>query len=387
MVGEKRIAVHIPDFSGGGAERMMIHLSEEFAARGAAVDMVVSRTEGPRASEVGDDVNVVDLEAEPFPGYSALGALQPLRSYLRRADPDALLSALTRANVVALLACKTTATGTRVVVSERNHLSSTVANAGLRMKSLPWLVRRTYPWADCVVPISQGVADDLASVSGLPRAEMRTIYNPVVNDTLRRQAEEPCPHAWFDEDAAPVVLGVGSLTPQKDFPTLVRAFERVRRRREQPIRLMILGEGPERERLESLLNELDLADVAALPGFVDNPLPFMREAAVFVLSSAWEGFGNVVVESLLCGTPVVATDCPSGPAEILAGGKYGRLVPVGDEEALAQATAATLDASVDEESLRARAERFSADEIAVEYLEVLLSDEFPAPGERSPGAK
>ena len=167
-----------------------------------------------------------------------------------------------------------------------------------------------------------------------------------------------------------MLLGVGKLKPQKDFACLIRAFARVRATR--PVRLIVLGDGPQREALLVLARTLGVADAVALPGFVANPFAYLGRAAAFVLSSAWEGLANVVIEALACGCPVVSTDCPSGPAEILAGGKYGRLVPVGDDAALANAIAATLDAPPRQESLRDRARHFSVDRAAAQYRRVLL---------------
>jgi glycosyltransferase involved in cell wall biosynthesis len=204
------------------------------------------------------------------------------------------------------------------------------------------LVRRYYPWADEIVAVSQGVADDLLELTDLPPSKVRVLPNPVVTPELVQRAAEPLDDPWFTAGAAPVVLGAGRLDQQKDFPTLIRAFAAVRSRR--PARLVILGEGPERGQLESLVEELGITADVRLPGFVSNPFSYMARAAVFVLSSAWEGMPGVLIQAMACGAPVVATDCESGPREALAGGKYGRLVPVGDHLALADAIAGTLDA-------------------------------------------
>jgi glycosyltransferase involved in cell wall biosynthesis len=204
------------------------------------------------------------------------------------------------------------------------------------------LVRRYYPWADGIVAVSQGVAADLLELTDLPPSKVRVLPNPVVTPELVECAAQPLDDPWFTAGAAPVVLGAGRLDQQKDFPTLIRAFAAVRSKR--AARLVILGEGPERARLESLVEELGIGEHVRLPGFVSNPFSYMARAAVFVLSSAWEGMPGVLIQAMACGAPVVATDCESGPREVLASGKYGRLVPVGDHAALAEAIAATLDA-------------------------------------------
>jgi glycosyltransferase involved in cell wall biosynthesis len=195
------------------------------------------------------------------------------------------------------------------------------------------------------------------------------VHNPIVTTDLRAKAEAPLEHPWFEPDQAPVVLGVGRLSPQKDFATLIRAFARVRMHR--PARLMILGHGPERASLEALALAQGLADSVLLPGWVTNPYAFMARAGVFVLSSRWEGLPSVLIEALVCGTPVVATDCLSGPREILEDGRYGRLVPVGDEEALAAAIDAALAGEVPPPPATSW-EPYELDRVVSRYLEVLV---------------
>jgi glycosyltransferase involved in cell wall biosynthesis len=192
------------------------------------------------------------------------------------------------------------------------------------------------------------------------------IYNPVDTDHIKTLATAPLEHPWFAPGAVPVVLSAGRLTRQKDFPSLLRAFAQVRQSR--PARLVILGEGEERTSLETLARELGCRDDIALPGFVPNPYPYMAAAGVFVLSSAWEGFGNVLIEAMALGVPVVSTDCPSGPAEILGRGRYGTLVPVSDVDALARAIATTLDQPPEARRSIERASSFSCERIASQYL-------------------
>lgn len=368
-----RIAIHLPDLRGGGAERVMTTLANEFADRNHDVELVLSRAEGHHLQNAGADVDVVDLGARRLPGYAALGALWPLRRYLQREEPDVLLSGIARANIVALLAHRLASTDTRIVVSEHNTLSSWIADEkGLRMAAVPQLVRFTYRWADDIIAVSDGVGDDLAATAGIPRERIRTIYNPVVTDELYEDADEPPPHPWFEGDP-PVVLGAGSLTSQKDFPTLIRAFEMVRD--ERYAKLIITGKGPERDQLQSLIDELQLEEDAMLVGFVDNPYPYINHASVFVLSSKYEGLPTVLIEALACGTPIVATDCPSGPRDILQDGTYGPLVPVSDEQSLAEAIIETLDDPLQSSHLTRRGENFESDKVVDEYVSVLLPSE------------
>jgi glycosyltransferase involved in cell wall biosynthesis len=215
------------------------------------------------------------------------------------------------------------------------------------------------------------VANDLAETTGIQRDKIKVVYNPVVSSELFSKSEEPLDHPWFSSGEPPVVLAVGRLTEAKDFPVLIRAFALVRK--ERPARLIILGEGAERPKLEALVRELGLNEDVIMPGFVDNPYKYMRNATVFVLSSAWEGFGVVLVEAMALGTAIVSTDCPNGPAEILEGGKWGDLVTVGDWRALASAILKRLEQPENERVKMAteRAKEFRTESIVTDYFRYL----------------
>jgi glycosyltransferase involved in cell wall biosynthesis len=225
---------------------------------------------------------------------------------------------------------------TRVVVAEHNQLSKTARNATkLKGKLAPWFTRFLYPYADGIVAVSQGVAKDLSDTAHLPIGSIETIYNPVITPAMLASAKEPLEHKWFASGAPPVILGIGKLEPQKDFPNLIHAFAKVRQ--VQHARLVILGWGPDRSELQALAEELGVEADVDLLGYVQNPYAYIARSTVFVLSSAWEGLPTVLIEAMALGKPVVSTDCESGPSEILADGKYGFLTPVGDSEALASA--------------------------------------------------
>ena len=234
---------------------------------------------------------------------------------------------------------------------------------------MPWLAKNLYPWADGIVAVSQGVGDDLAQFVDLDGKHIHVIYNPVVRPELHELARQPLDHPWFRPGEPPVVLGVGRLNPQKDFGTLIRAFAKVVQTREA--RLLILGEGAQRDELEALVKELHLVQQVSLPGFATEVYAYMSRASLFVLSSKWEGLPGVLIEAMCCGTPVVSTDCPSGPREILKNGMYGDLVPMGSVDALADAIATNLDGGSTgppRESWR----RFEPETVVNQYLEVLL---------------
>lgn len=365
-VAKPLISIFLATLHGGGVERMRLNLARAFLARGYRVDLVLATAEGPNLAKVPPEVNVVDLRAG-----RVLLCLPALVFYLRRARPVALLAGMSHANIVALWARKIAGLPARVVVSVHNTMSISSQNATRRDRLIPYFAGRCYGWAQGVVAVSRGVADDLSETIGLPREKIQVIYNPVVVPEVATLAEAAVDHPWFGAENPPVILSVGRLTVQKDYPMLLRAIAEVLRVR--PVRLVILGEGELRGALETQINEMGLNDYVSLPGFVANPYAHMSAAAVFALSSAWEGFGNVLVESLAVGTPVVATDCPNGPAEILAGGRFGTLVAVGDSSAMAKALIATIDDPPAESALKRRADRYTYTTIADQYL-TLLTD-------------
>src|SRR6185503_5323877 len=331
-----RLAIFAPSMAQGGAERGALKLAEGLTQRGFEVDLVLAAAEGPRLPEVSPDVRIVDLRAR-----RVLTSLPGLMRYLRRERPLALTSYLDHANVIALTACRLVRYGGQVVVVEQNTLSEAAKHGKSRRDRLmPHIVRAVYPRADYVVGVSSGVVDDLARFTSLPAEKLKVVFNPIVTPDLKERAKEPVEHPWF-ADGSKVFIAVGRLRPQKDFRTLLQAFSRVRAAR--PARLIVLGEGPERSELEELARELGIADDVSLPGSVENPYAYLSRAVAFVLSSRWEGLPTVLIEALACGLPVIATDCPSGPKEILAGGRYGKLVGVNAVEDLAAAMEEALD--------------------------------------------
>ncbi len=348
----------------GGITPWMVKLANGFVARGIAVDLLVNaRAETPLSCDGLDPaVRIINH------GYHKPQAMWALLAYLRRARPRVLLGAGHRYNWMAAWAKRLTRVPVRVYLSVHENVS--VGSAGMpahKQRQRFAAMRRLYPRCDGVIAVSAGVAEDLVETIGLPASRVKTIYNPAVDAILLEKAAEAVSHPWLQPGEPPVFLGVGRLEPQKDFASLVRAFARVRARR--PSRLVILGEGRERASLEALAAELGVAEQVALPGHVDNPFAWMARSAVFVLSSAWEGFGNVLAEALAVGTPVVSTDCPSGPREILADGRYGPLVPVADVPALAEAMQTTLTQPLAAEVLRQRGAVFGVEASVQAYLE------------------
>jgi glycosyltransferase involved in cell wall biosynthesis len=361
------VTLTMPNFDGGGAERMMTRLARGLGDAGRRVEMVVCSDRGPFRDACGPNVRVVDLGTT-----SVHRGLLPLALYLRRRRPRSVLATLDHMSLAVLLARELAGVPVRVVVREANHPSGR-RRARLKGRLVSATFRRWLRRADAVVAVSEGVAGAVAAWARVPRSKVHAIYNPVVDGELLERAADHVDHPFLTVPGHPVILAAGRLAPQKDFATLLRAFAMLHATR--PVRLVLLGEGSERASLEALAHDLGIEEAVSMPGFVDNPFAYMRRAAVFALSSAWEGLPGVLVQAMACGCPIVSTDCPSGPREILDGGRYGALVPVGDAEALASALAATIDDPLDRASLRGRAAAFSVDQAVARYLEVLLPDE------------
>ncbi len=336
--GHNKLAIFMPTLFGGGGQRSMLNLAQGLTERGFEVDMVLVKAEGAFLSEVPDSVRLVNLNAT-----RTLTSIPSLIRYLRTERPKSMLSVFGFVNVIALWAWRLAGVDTKLFVNEQNTVSQEAGNASnFRTRITPRLMSRFYPWADGIVVVSKGVREDMAKLTKIPAERIKVIHNPsVVRADIIRRANEPLDHPWFGEGKPPVLVAVGRLEPQKDYPMLIEAFARVRINRDA--RLIILGEGREREGLEALIKARGLENDVRLEGFVSNPQAYVARSDLFVLSSRWEGLPTVLIEALCCGTPVVSTDCPSGPQEILAGGTYGPLVPVGDAEAFSQAINAALD--------------------------------------------
>jgi glycosyltransferase involved in cell wall biosynthesis len=299
--------------------------------------------------------------------YSSLAAV--IR-YLRRNRPAVLLSDKDRVNRTALLARWLAQVPTRLILSSGTTISIDLQN---RSPFERWLQRnsmgRLYPYADKVIVTSAGVADDMSDYTGLARHRIEVVPSPVIPDRLLHE-EQPIPdHPWFEDHSVPIILSVGELCARKDFETLLRAFHLLRE--ERPCRLMILGRGKRHDSLLRLAEELGIGDEVALPGFVDSPYAYMAHADLFAFTSRWEGLGFVLIEALAVGTPLVSTDCPSGPKEILQQGRYGELVPPGDVAALAQAMARTLTHPLPPDILRQAALPYTVSAATDAYLKAM----------------
>ncbi len=377
MNGERRpdIAIFGSFRATGGTYRRLTNQIHVWHRLGYRVDLVAFRR-GVMfyADEMPDSVRFVDLGTR-----GKLPTLFALWRYLRRVQPEVVLSIMHLGNTVLARCIDLPGVTSRCFLSVPNtYGESGKANSPGRRRRKFRQIRRLYPRAAGVIAVSEGVRDDLERTVGLRGARLHTIYNGSIGHNLAERAREPVSHPWLAAPDRPVFLSAGGLRLQKDFATLLRAFAGVRA--ERPARLIIVGEGPERANLEVLVNELGLDADVDLPGFVDNPYAWMARADVFVLSSRWEGLVNVVAEALGVGVPVVSTDCPSGPREILGQGRYGRLVPMADPEALAAAMAATLDDGGPVFDRDEAVRPFTAEYAARAYLDAFGLDRHTAAG-------
>lgn len=364
-----RLLLFRPTLGQGGADRVTMTLLRSFDRRLFAPRLALVKREGEYLDDLPEDVDLTILGTR---GLRA--AVLPLKRLLEERQPDIFFSTASGANPVAILAHKLARQKGRLVISERNVLRHGKATA--KKRAVLALKRTLYARADAITAVSDGVRDDLVRELGLARERIRVVYNPIVTDEMEAQALEPVEDAWFREEV-PVILGVGRLVEEKDFGTLIRAFREVRYRLRS--RLVILGEGPLRGELEGLVREVGLEEDVLLPGFDKNPFKFMSKCNAFVLSSRFEGLPGVLIQAMACGAPVIATDCPSGPSEIISPERDGVMVPVGDVEAMANAIERVLGDPVRAREMGARArvsaERFRVDGVMERYTAALLGSE------------
>ena len=349
-----RIALVVPHLSHGGADLIVLNLARGLLERGYRVDILLLKELNTLEDQIPPEARWFVLEQKRIHGFrdrahlarrfgfrilkllrtDLLGNARSVAAYIDEEGPDCLLPSLPGAKSAALLALPFTSLNPVVIPTVHNVLM----NTGRRFRKLYAIL---FPAADRVVGVSDGVADNLALTLELPRERISRIYNPVVSEEISELARAVPEHPWMSDDGPPVILGAGRLARAKDFPTLLRAFKKVSRNRE--VRLVILGEGRWRKRLEKMIQKLGIQESVSLPGWVSNPYAFMNRASLFVLSSKYEGLPTVLIEAMACGCPCVSTNCRAGASEILDNGKFGPLVPVGDDFALASAMERVLD--------------------------------------------
>ena len=410
----RRIAVVVHSLSGGGVQRKALLIASGLVRRGHEVDLLLLRPDCDLSEEVPERCRVFYLPARGGAGAgggpTGFGGVPVRRvapervawrvrcrraarlashhwkqlpflagtefprwaegvaAYLARERPDAVLAMHVRAVVATTMAVQLTGRRVRVV--------ATLHKLFRTRRRRVW-ISGFYPCAEALVGISADLSEELSRLTGAPAERIHTIHNPIVSADLLGKSGAPSGHAWLEGPDHPVVLAAGRLEEEKGFRTLLAAFAMLLERRRA--RLIVLGKGPQLPVLLSQAQDLGIREHVDFPGFVANPYPFMAGADLFVLSSRVEGLPTVLVEAMACGCPVVSTDCPFGPAEVLEGGRLGELVPVDDAKALASAMDLALDTPPDGGLLRARAGFFGVDR-AVDRYEALLLDRLPLRG-------
>ncbi len=361
---KRKVTFFIPSLRGGGAERVIITLANQFINHGCVVDLIASNAIGEYRSELSKNVNLIDLKCS-----RVIFSLAKLRNYINNVQPDILLSTVAHANIIAILANLIARKKCVVIIREANTLSIELSRINtFSGRIILKLTKALYPKANKIIAPSIGVAEDIFRNTNIKKELIHVIYNPINFETLHSKASEEINHPWFQSNSYDVILSVGRLTEQKDFKTLIRAFSILKNSTSPSAKLMILGEGKLREELETQICALKLENEVCLKGFVENPYPYMKHCACFVLSSKWEGSPNVLIQALSLGAPIVSTNCPNGPKEILDNGKWGKLVPIGDSSSLADSISKTLMTQhVDNTAIEYCRKKFSVDKIISQY--------------------
>jgi glycosyltransferase involved in cell wall biosynthesis len=365
--GPISVAIYLHDLTGGGVERQSLIIAEELRRHGIDVTLVVHRLRGPLVRQVPPGLRVIDLGSS-----RTLQDIPRLAGFMRREQPDILIANVDINNIAALLAKAAGFCRTKVVICQHNAISAgslesdrwAYRHIGLAYRFLGALIERA-------VAVSSGVADELVTLGGVPRNRVVTINNPVVGPDFATRRDEVITHPWFSQPGRPVFVTAGRMVAIKDHAAMLRALAIHRERFAS--RLIILGTGPLQAELTDLAHHLGVTDAVDFQGFHPNALPFLRQADAFLLSSRAEGFGNVIVEALACGTPVISTRCDHGPSEILDGGRYGILVEPLDPSALAAAMneVGSLRKRFPADVLRQRANEYSYAACASRYVTII----------------
>jgi len=347
----------------GGVGRVTALLAKGIHARGIAVEVWSTAHGGDYSADLEQIVKVQTLGTG-----SVSSSLFPLLRALRKHEPKTIISATFHANCIAVLASLFVARKQKTIIVDHPSVDTALKELSL-LKRIVWkaLIRLLYPRADTHIAISQGVAQAMAKYGGVPQQQIHIIPNPVISDELFSKSSEPVTHPFFDTNE-PVLLYVGRLSPEKDLSTLLRAFALLQEK--TLTRLLLVGDGPERENLERIVADQKLQDRVSFLGHQANPYPYFTKSDVFVLSSTREGLPTVLIEALALGVKVVSTDCPSGPREVLNGGKYGILVPAGDTSSLSEAMTMAVTSPRTEIPKEALAQ-YQIDNVVDSYIKVL----------------
>ena len=357
-----KLSIVLPNLCGGGAERLHVNLANDWVVQGYEVEFILLRKEGELIPLLAPEIKVIGLNV-----YRFRNAILPLAGYLRKSSPQVVLVAMWPLTSAGVLAWLLSGRKGKLFLSEHANLSMVYQ---VEKIPRPWyldtFIRFTYRLSNGVIAVSRGVKDDLCIIGKLSGRFVRVIYNPAATGVKKKSESRNKKNKLWGSGFKYHILAVGRLVLQKDHKTLIEAFSLLPKGIKA--KLVILGEGPLRAELESLVYKLELVESVSLPGFKIDPYPWLHSSDLFVLSSRFEGFGNVIVEAFECGIPVVSTNCPSGPSEILEDGRYGKLVPIQDSSAMAIAILESLTKTHDRDILIQRAQDFSVKNISNQYL-------------------
>lgn len=358
------ISIVLPDLRGGGAERVGLDLARGFSALGLDVEFVLMRATGEFLLPASNEFSVVELNASKVRTVPTFFA-----RYLRAKKPEAVIANMWPLTSAAACGRALSRQQCRLLLVDHSNLTRAYASWGqVHNAMMKATMLATYRMADCVAGVSDGVARDIERLAGLSQGSVAVLHNPIPQRPMPNEHARAEAVALWKGQRQERILTVGSFIEAKNHSLLLHAFAQSSR---PTSTLMFVGQGKCEPMLRALAADLGVADRVVFAGFHADPSPFYATADLFVLSSDYEGLGNVIIEALSFGLPVVSTDCPSGPSEILEKGHWGRLTPVGDAEALARAMDEALSTPVDREALKRRAADFSPEIAARKYLDLL----------------
>jgi glycosyltransferase involved in cell wall biosynthesis len=372
MIKQRKIAFFSYDMRVGGAEKMILTLLPQFIKAGYFIDLVLIKKAGAFLSDIDPRVNIISLKKE-----HVSQSLIPLIRYFKKSKPDVFISNLTHLNIVTIIAKFFSGTRSKIIITEHSSITTNNLQKGGKEGILVFLARFLYPLADKTVVVSDGAAQNLIEAIKINPNKVQSIYNPIDMDRIRILSREKIDEFWLTEKSIPVLVAIGRLEQEKNFSFLLNVFQTLTKKRKA--RLLILGEGSERQMLEQQMIAYGIENDVKLLGIKTNPYPYISNADILVCTSKYEGFNITLAESLACGTPVISLNCPYGPAEILDNGTYGQLISPGDRDGMVNAIIAAIDhpeSLPTKEKLMERAKRFSAEKIFSEYQELFLKEFF-----------
>jgi glycosyltransferase involved in cell wall biosynthesis len=372
-----RVLFFISSLEGGGAERVMVEILRNINRNYIEPILILlyPYDHSPYKGLLPKDLEVIVIKRESDTSLEKIKQFKDFLKCIKNKKPDLILSMLTHCNIMAIVAGLMYKI--RTIVSEHNTLSEIIKTEdGRKMMGISgsFLVRKLYRFANKIIAVSEGIKDDLIKNFGISKEKISVIYNPVDLENIRTLSKEPVDHHFFESNV-PIIISVGRLIYQKGFDLFIRALKKLSSQID--FRAIILGNGPEKESLEDLAFKLDIIDKISFAGFKANPFAFLSKSDIFVLSSRFEGLPMAILEAMACEVPIIATDCKSGPREILQDGEYGIFVPIEDEDALSVAMLKLLKDSALRERFKLlskeRVTNFSIDKIVKKYEELILN--------------